>query len=101
MYEKVRFLEHRSKTSCLAFHAGKDEVEMISVVRKEGSNLDLSTPESIHTAFVEHPEELKWFSTRRPYTEEREKEIHQLFEQGCVLSTEIFWTALKSITVNE
>ena len=98
VYEKVRFLEHRSKTSCLAFHAGKDEVEMISVVRKEGSNLDLSTPESIHHALLNHAGDIQLNRQSKPNNKSREEEIHQLLEQGCVPSSKEFWVSLEAIT---
>ncbi len=94
VYEKIKFIEHRSATSCLVFHLKSDEVEMISLNAKPESAVDLSTPESIHEALVNQPSELTVFKTSKPYTKERELEIHQMLEQGCVNSTESFWQAL-------
>ena len=94
VYEKLKFIEHRSATSCLVFYLKSDEVEMISLNAKPESTVDLSTPESIHEALVHQPSELTVFKTSKPYTKERELEIHQMLEQGCVNSTESFWQAL-------
>ncbi len=97
VYEKLQFIEHRSATSCLVFHLKSDHVEMISLNAKPDSTADLSTPGSIHAALVNQPYELTVFKTSKPYTKERELEIHQMLEQGCVNSTESFWQALETL----
>ncbi len=95
VYEKLDYLELRSVESCMVFHFGKDELELIAINRKPGSNVDLSTPESIHTALQQQVDQLTWFSKRKAYADGREMEIHQLLEQGCVLSNKEFWDALR------
>lgn len=99
VYEKLEFLELRSPESCMVFHFGKDELELISINRKAGSDADLTTPESIHKALQQSVDQLTWFSKRKGYTTGRELEIHQLLEQGCVLSTQAFWDALREALV--
>lgn len=95
VYEKVRFLEHRSADSCFVFQCHPDKLELIAIQKKEGaSDVDLSTPESIHEALTQKPEMLSFFRHEKPYAQERETEIHQMLEQGCVNSTESFWNAL-------
>ena len=100
VYEKMRFAEFRSAESCMVFHFGADALELISLNRKPGSTCDLSTPESIHEALTKHPGELTWFKTQKPYTDSREKELHELLEQGCFVSSEEFWNALLQLTVD-
>lgn len=97
VYEKIRFLEHRTKESCFVFRCGKDELELIAIQPKPGhaDDVDLSTPESIHDALTKQADALSMFSHTKPYRMEREMEIHQMLEQGCVNSTESFWDALK------
>ena len=95
VYENIRFLEFRSPETCMIFNCGKDELELISIQRKN-SSLDLSTPEKIHQCLVESANGLSFFQSKKSYTLNRELEIHQMLEQGCVLSTSEFWEALKS-----
>lgn len=95
VYEKIRFLEHRSVDSCFVFKCDPDKLELIAIQKKDAtSDVDLSTPESIHEALTKKPEQLTFFRNEKPYAQQRELEIHQMLEQGCVNSTESFWDAL-------
>ena len=96
VYEKVRFIEHRSEKSCLVFNCKLEEVELISLNVKEG-NSDLSTPESIQDALVNRCNEIALFKTSKKYSKNREMEIHEMLTQGCVNSSEEFWVALNKL----
>lgn len=97
VYEKVEYLEHRSEETCLVFHLGEHEQSLITIQRSEDSNLDLSTPESIHEALTKRISELEFFTSKHPYHKEREMEVHKLITQGCVMSTKEFWDALVQV----
>lgn len=97
VYEKLRFVELRTKESCLVFKLGVEEIDLISLSAKAGADVDLSTPESIHEALSKKAGLLSFFKSKKRYNEEREMEIHTLIEQGCVPSTESFWDALTSV----
>lgn len=94
VYEKLKFIEHRTKESCMVFKLNRDNIEMISINSKS-EKADLSTPESIHDAMVKSPEELTFFETTKAYNKTREDEIHQMLESGCFNSSEAFWIMLK------
>lgn len=96
VYEKIKFIEHRSAKSCMVFHFKSDEIEMISLNIKEGIS-DLSTPESIHEALVNRPNEIAFFKTAKKYNKDREMEIHEMLMQGCVNSSEEFWVSLNRL----
>ena len=97
VYEKVKFIEHRSPKSCMVFQLKENEIDLISLTVKEGATADLSTPESIHEALVNNSSDLSIFKTAKKYTEEREVEIHKMLEQGCVNSSESFWLSLSKL----
>ncbi|GAB5416972.1 MAG: hypothetical protein Crog4KO_18390 [Crocinitomicaceae bacterium] len=94
VYEKLRYIEHRTTTSCMVFKLNEEGIEMISINAKS-DEVDLSTPEGIHEALVHQSEALTFFSHEKEYTKERELEIHEMLEQGCVNSSESFWIQLK------
>lgn len=94
VYEKIRFIEHRSPSSCMVFHLKPDGIEMISINAKSEA-IDLSTPEGIHEALVHQTDALTFFQHTKGYSQERETEIHEMLEQGCVNSSEAFWMQLK------
>lgn len=95
VYEKIKFLEHRSEKSCLVFKFAENEIELISISNKGLG--DLSTPEGIHDCFVNRSKELSVFKTTKKYSDVREMEIHRMLEQGCVLSNEAFWISLEKV----
>lgn len=97
VYEKIEFLEFRSPDACMVFHCKKEEQELIALNRKTDGNVDLSSIEGIHSALVYHASDLQLFKTQKAYSDQREVEIHQLIQQGCVLSTLEFWNALEAI----
>ena len=96
VYEKMKFVEHRSDESCLVFKFNTENIELISINRKS-KDVSLSTPESIHEALVKYPEFLTAFKTEKAYSKERELEIHDMFTQGCVNSSEAFWIMLEKV----
>lgn len=93
VYEKLRFIEHRTHASCMVFHLKEDTIDMISINAK-GSEVDLSTPEGIHEALIHNSANLTFFRNQKSYSKERELEIHEMLEQGCVNSSEAFWMQL-------
>lgn len=97
VYEKVKFLEHRTPDSCIVFHLGENEQELIAIQKNPGSAVDLSSVDGIHEALTKIPKDLSFFTSKKNYNDSREMEIHQLITQGAVLSDAVFWNSLKEI----
>lgn len=97
VYEKIMFIEHRTSTSCMVFKLNDDQIDLISINLKEGATVDLSTPEGIHEALSKHANQLTFFKTTKKYNKERELEIHELLEHGCVHSDQSFWALLNKV----
>lgn len=97
VYEKVKFLEHRTPDSCIVFHFQESEQELIAIQKNPGSAVDLSTVDGIHEALTKTPHDLSFFTSKKQYANAREMEIHQLIAQGAVLSDAVFWNSLKEI----
>jgi hypothetical protein len=97
VYEKVTCLEHRSKTACLVFRFLPDCQQLIAIQSNDENHCDLTTPESIHEALTHHFSSLSFFKSEKGYSAPRETSIHELLEQGCVLSSMDFWNQLEEI----
>lgn len=97
--EKMKFLEMRAKDSLLVFKCNKEEIELIGINPKSPeAEIDLSTPESIHESLSTKAQQLQFFKHKKAYSKEREIEVFEMIENGCVPSHEAFWMALdKSI----
>ncbi len=94
VYERVKYIEHRTPEACMVFQMNQEEINLISINRTNDS-IDLSTPESIHEALVSKSESLTMFKTKKAYNKKREEELHEMLEQGCVNSSEAFWMLLE------
>ena len=77
------------------FFVQKKEIDLITI-QATSSEVDLSTPASIHEALTNQTHQLKFFRSKRTHSKEREAEVHQLVEQGCSISSEDFWNALNA-----
>jgi len=99
VYENIAYLEHRSKDACLVFQLGKESIEMIGLQKKDNETdvLTFETPESIHEALTIHSNQAGFFKHTKAYSKNREEEIHQMIEQGCMKSTEEFWKLLLDV----
>lgn len=98
VYEKLEYLEFRSPDACLVFRCGKESMTVIALNRRrDAAIVDLSTPEGIHNALVNHPDSLTWFRSEKAYISIRELEIHYMIEQGCFVSTADFWESLQQL----
>lgn len=97
VYEKIEFVEKRTPDSCFVFRLESAGMQLIALqldaAAPEGA--DLSTPESIHQTILQHPKHLTYFKQKKNYTRAREEELHQLLEQGAVLSSRDFWESLE------
>jgi glutaredoxin 2 len=99
VYEKLEFLEFRSEDACLVFQCKKESQDVIAINRKSGAAVDLSTIEGIHAALTHSAADLTFFRSTKEYTQTREEEIHQLVENGCMVSSREFWEALEKVLV--
>lgn len=96
VYEKMKYIEHRSVKSCLVFKFNESEIELISISAAD-QTVDLSTPESIHEALIHHARQLSIFRSTKSYSKSREEELHEMLLQGCVNSSEAFWLMLEKV----
>ncbi len=97
VYEKITHLEFRSPDSCIVFHFSSEKVALISIQKKENSDSNFSTVESIHEALTKESESLLFFQTEKKYSITREQEIHHMLEQGCLVSSADFWQSLQEV----
>ena len=94
VYEKIKFVEFRSENSCIVFDCQEDKIELISIQGKSGIHVNLSTPESIHNELKKNFKNLQFHRSEKNYSSSREKELYDLLEQGCVVSSKEFWEQL-------
>lgn len=97
VYEKIRFLEKRTADSCFVFHFTPEEIQLKVIQVEKPGKADLSTPEGIHEALLQHSNDMSFFKSSKKYSTSREAEIHQTLEQGATVSTADFWEMLEKL----
>jgi Family of unknown function (DUF6495) len=96
VYEKMKYIEHRSAQSCLVFKFNEANIDLISISASD-ETVDLSTPESMHSTFLNDAGKLSIFRSTKAYQKVREEELHEMLQQGCVNSSEVFWLMLEKV----
>lgn len=99
IYERIEYLEHRSQQSLLVFQVQKMDIQLIAI-HTQNPQINLSTTDGIHSALVEHLNDLEFFQSHKRMEKEREIEIHQLLEQGAIPSSYDFWNQLDNFLKN-
>lgn len=99
VYKKINFVEFRSEDSCVVFSCQEDKMELISIQGKNGVQVNLSTPESIHEELKNNLTNLQFHRSEKKHSLTHELEIHHLLEQGCFISSKEFWEFLLKIIV--
>ncbi len=99
IYERIYYLEHRSKQSLLVFQATETALNLIAIHAKD-ERVDLSTTESIHEALVNQISQLDFFQSHKKIDSDREMEVHKLLEQGAIPSSAEFWSKLRDFLNN-
>lgn len=96
VYEKITYLEKRSREACFVFKFDQEQVQAL-IMQSSAEQLDLSTPENIHKALTTQLSALKFYKSSKAVKQTKEQEIHQLIEQGAVLSSADFWNELEKL----
>lgn len=99
VFEKIKFLEHQSKNSLMVFKCGSEKIELIGLTVKQDMDGDLSSPEKIQETLVKNAASLEVFKSSKEYSKEREVEVFEMVESGCVNSHEAFWMQLEKLFV--
>jgi len=101
VFENLKFIEHQSAKSLLVFKCAKDKIHLIGINVKEGMEGDLSSPENIQKTLTEKASSLELFKSSKEYSKERELEVFEMIESGCVNSHEAFWMQLEKLFPDE
>jgi hypothetical protein len=90
VYEKIEYLEFRSKLLFSVYRIHHDKIQAIHV-KSEDHTVNLETDEEISVAINSNPSILSIYRAEKKVNPFKEDEVHHLVEQGCVKSTELVW----------
>jgi hypothetical protein len=83
---KTDFIEWRSKTEVRAFHCLKDKIILVGLKAEMDSNINFLDQDFIRKAGEKMNHEIKAYTTEKLYAKNREEEMFEMLENGCVIS---------------
>ena len=90
VFEKIEYLEFRSKQLFSVYRIHSERIQAIHV-KSEDYSLSLEKDEEISVAINSNLSKLSIYRAEKKVNPFKEDEVHRLVEQGCVKSTELVW----------
>lgn len=90
VFEKIEYLEFRSKQLFSVYHIRSERIEAIHV-KSEDHTVSLETDEEISVAINSNSSKLSIYRAEKKVNPFKEDEVHRLVEHGCVKSTQSVW----------
>jgi hypothetical protein len=94
---KIKFLEYREKTTLNIFNCKEEQIELVGMRVNEHSQLDLTATDISSQWSESHANAVNIIKTERPYSKERNLEVFDLLQSGCLITDDKLFTILKKM----
>lgn len=97
---KVQFVEHRGERDLIVFHCGKEEIELFGLTVSEELEVDLTNEASVISMLLNSEMldgKVKSFRQTKSYTKERELEVFEMIQSGCLITDDSIFNTLKGL----
>ncbi len=91
---KINYLEYRDKNSLQVFQCLPEKLVVVSMESSESEKVDFTDPAFIQSASINPPRSLKVFTTDRVYKRDREAELFEMLQTGCVIADDKLFKTL-------
>jgi hypothetical protein len=91
---KINYLEYRDKNSLHVFQCLPEKLVVVSMESSESNSVDFTDPAFIQSASINPPAALKVFTTDRIYKRDREAELFEMLQTGCVITDDKLFKTL-------
>ena len=91
----IKFLEHRESKNLMLFHCTKESIDMIGLSVDENSELDLT--EISNMGGIPENDSINVFKTSKKYSKNREEEIFDMLNNGCLTTDEKLYETLMNL----
>lgn len=83
---KIEYLEIRVPTEVQTFHCLSEKLVVVGMRSTKETGVDFTDPDFIKAAAVQPPDALQVYTTEKKYSQEREMELFEMLNAGCVIS---------------
>jgi hypothetical protein len=91
---KIKFLEYREKNSLQVFQCLPEHLVVVSMTADKSEEVDFTDPQFLSRATVEPPASLKVLTATKSYKKEREAELFEMLQIGCVITDDKLFKTL-------
>jgi hypothetical protein len=91
---KVKFLESRGKKYIRIFQCLPEQLVMVAMEADENTASDFSDPTWLQQAMQNPPAGIKVYTTSKPYTMLREREVFEMTQTGCFITDDRIFKTL-------
>ena len=92
---KINFLEYRDKKSIQVFQCLPEKLVVVSMESSSNSDqIDFTNPDFIKNSIINPPDSLRVYTTDKAYRSDREAELFEMLQTGCVISDDKLFKTL-------
>lgn len=98
--KKVEYMEFKSKNDLKTFHCLPDKIKLKGLLVEGESKLDFrenQSPEQMLSLLQLSDAKLKLYEAEKSYAKERELELFEMMENGCLISKGELYMTLKGL----
>jgi hypothetical protein len=92
--QKVQFLEYREKKSLKVFQCLPSSLVAVVMECRGEEDVDFTNPSFIQKASTIPPASLQVYSTSKPYHKNREMELFDMIQGGCIITDDKLFKTL-------
>ncbi len=90
----IGFLEYRAQKAVHVFQCLSDKLVVVSLEASGNEAIDFTDPDFLVQAAHTPPSSLKVFTTDKPFKGNRESELFEMLQTGCVISDNTLFNTL-------
>lgn len=94
---KIKFLEYREKSTLNIFNCTEDQIILVGLRVHEHSQLDLTAADISSQWNESHANAVSVIKTERSYSKERNVEVFELLQSGCLITDERLFKTLSGM----
>jgi hypothetical protein len=92
--KKIRFLEKRDTHQLHLFQCLADQLVLVAMEAPASEDIDFTNPDFLASAMLTPPSGIKVYTSSKSYQPNREQELFQMLQNGCLISDDKLFKAL-------
>lgn len=91
---KTHFLEYRDTHHLHLFQCLENEIVLVAMEAPKSEEIDFTNPVFLSSAMLTPPSNVKVYTSQKAYSKNREAELFDMLQNGCVITDDKLFKAL-------